>query len=274
MFIAKRYWIINQTQKGSVNDNYQITRDISYGPNDLQTFDIYSPENTFSTKTKVIILIHGGSWTHGDKSSMEDLLIRIQNTNPNYTIVNMNYVLANDNTYAFPNQFYDIDAVLNKLTLNQNIYNIIPEFALVGRSAGGHLALTYDYTHDKRDRVKVVCSIAGPTDFTHSFFQNDPSFEYLFNMLVDEKAYTPFTKLLNKLSPAYQVSRKSSPTIIFHGTNDTKVPFDNAEKLEKVLNNNNIPKKLLIFDEGHSNWGNDTMQIVDNELKLFLENNF
>ena len=259
----------------SVNNNtYQIIKDISYGSHPKQTFDIYSPTNSFVNKTKVIILIHGGRWINGDKSSMEGLLTRIQNTNPNYTIVNMNYVLANKNTFAFPNQFMDIELVLNELTLKHKEYKITPEFALVGKSAGGHLALMYDSSFDKLDRVKTVCSISGATDFTHPVFRDDPDFDYLYDLLVDKNYYSSSFDATSEISPLFQITRKSSPTIIFHGINDVKVPIDNAELLKEKLKYFKVPNKLLIIDEGHSNWGNETMQIFDLEFNMFLKDNF
>ncbi len=264
-----------ELNKSNNNNNYQITREISYGSSPEQTFDIYSPINSLTIiKTKVIVLIHGGSWMNGDKSSMEELLVRIQSTNPNYTIVNMNYVLANDNNFAFPNQFNDIDLVLNELTSNQEVYHIIPEFTLLGKSAGAQLALMYDNTFDKLDRVKTVCSISGPTDFTHTVFQDDPDFDYLFDLLVDKNYYSYSYGINLEISPLFQINRRTSPTIIFHGTNDVKVPIENAELLEEKLNRNRIPNKLLVFNEGHSNWSSNTMQVFDIELKLFLEKNF
>ena len=264
-----------ELNKSINNITYQTIRDISYGSSPEQTFDIYSPISTLATiKTKVIILIHGGSWMNGDKSSMESLLERIQNNNPSYTIVNMNYVLASENAFAFPNQFNDIDLLLNKLTAKQDEYHIIPEFTLVGKSAGAHLALMYDNSFDKLDRVKTVCSISGPTDFTHPVFQDDPDFDYLFDLLIDKSYYSYSFDITSEISPLFQINKRSSPTIIFHGINDVKVPIENAELLEEKLRRKRIPNKLLVFNEGHSNWNENSMQVFDLEFKLFLENNF
>jgi acetyl esterase/lipase len=264
--LNKEFIIFNKS------NDYQTIKDISYGPDSLQTFDIYSPLN--SVKTKVIVLIHGGSWMNGDKSNMEELLDRIKISNPNYTIVNMNYTLANTTTFAFPNQFNDIDSLLNKLTLNQETYHIIPEFALIGRSAGGYLALMYDYSYDKINRVKTVCSISGPTDFTHSYYQDAPSFNYLLKTLVDTNEYSNVVNVAKVLSPVFQVSINSSPTIMFYGINDTKVPIDNPNTLNHTLKEFNVPKKLFIFNEAHSGWNANTMHILDKEIKLFLQKYF
>jgi acetyl esterase/lipase len=41
--------------------------DVAYGTDPLQKMDIYLPANRSVTSTKVIVLIHGGAWTSGDK---------------------------------------------------------------------------------------------------------------------------------------------------------------------------------------------------------------
>lgn len=260
--------------QSDINTRSTSLQNVSYGSKPEQLFDIYLPEERSNTSTKVFVLIHGGSWTDGDKSNMNDIVTILQNSHPDYAIVNMNYVLADQNNHAFPNQFNDIDLLLNELTANSLEYQIAPEFALIGRSAGGHLALMYDYTLDEQDRVKMVCSFGGPTDFTHSFYQERPNFDHLFDLLVDTEAYPENMNLVRKLSPARRVSYASSPTIIFHGNNDNIVPVQNSKKLKRKLKKKNIPKRLFRLDEGHANWSEETMQFVDTKLSRFINNHF
>jgi len=258
-----------------LNERSVTLQNQSYGSESEQIFDIYLPEERSSNSTKVIILIHGGSWIDGDKSDMEDLIPLLQNANPNHAIVNMNYVLANQTTHAFPNQFFNIQDLLDELTTRSTELQITSEFALIGRSAGGHLALMYDYVYDELDRVKMVCTISGPTDFTHPFYIERPNFDELFELLVDTDAYPPNQNLIRKLSPAKRVNLNSSPTIIFHGNNDNIVPVANARKLKRKLKKKNIPKRLFRFDnEGHGNWSEETMQFVDLKLNRFINNHF
>ena len=42
---------------------------VSYGLDNNQVFDIYLPENR-TEDTKILFLIHGGSWVGGDKEQM------------------------------------------------------------------------------------------------------------------------------------------------------------------------------------------------------------
>ena len=42
--------------------------DVAYGVDALQKMDIYLPANRSTTSTKVVVMIHGGGWTSGDKA--------------------------------------------------------------------------------------------------------------------------------------------------------------------------------------------------------------
>ena len=44
--------------------------DISYGNNELQTYDLFLPAGRSSATTDLVLLIHGGSWISGDKSDI------------------------------------------------------------------------------------------------------------------------------------------------------------------------------------------------------------
>jgi len=42
--------------------------DVAYGVDAKQTMDIYLPANRRADSTKIMVMIHGGGWTTGDKS--------------------------------------------------------------------------------------------------------------------------------------------------------------------------------------------------------------
>jgi len=242
---------------------------VSYGENPQQVYDIYLPEGRSSEKTKVIILVHGGGWTAGDKEDMENFVELIQQFRPNHAIVNINYILANTSppfTPAFPNQFLDLGLVIDQIISQKENLNILPEFGLIGTSAGAHISLMYDYVYDTEDVVKMVCDIVGPTNFTDPHYADNPLFGLLLDVLVDESAYPFETNYAEATSPALNVSSSSSPSILFYGNQDPLVPLSNGELLEDNLSNTSIDHSFTVYNGGHGDW--DESSLLDLNIKL------
>lgn len=244
---------------------------VSYGNDPQQKYDLYLPANRSSTKTKVIMLVHGGGWTGGDKADMDFFISYIKQRHPDHAIVNVNYVLADIDTPAFPNQFLDLDAVIDKLTSEKNELQILPEFALVGASAGAHISLMYDYVYDTDDQVKIVGDIVGPTDFTDPFYSNNPNFPALMAALVDESAYPQGTNYAEVLSPALRVSNASSPTLLFYGNADPLVPLTNGTTLNTALNNSQIDHSFTIYDGGHGDWAQSDIENMKEQISIAVD---
>src|SRR5690606_32330235 len=244
---------------------------VSYGNNDQQKYDLYLPANRSVEKTKVIVLVHGGGWTGGDKADMGFFIQNIKLRHPDHAIVNINYVLADANTPAFPNQFLDLDAVINKLTDEKSELHILPEFALIGASAGAHISLLYDYVYDTDDQVKLVSDIVGPADFTDPFYSENPDFNMLMAALVDENAYPPGTNYAEVLSPALRVSNTSSPTLLFYGNTDPLVPLSNAATLNEALNVEEIDHNFTVYEGGHGNWSPTDFEDLQTQISTYVD---
>lgn len=243
-----------------------IFTDVSYGDHPQQVYDLYLPAGRSNSKTKVIIVVHGGGWIEGDKSDTVAFVDFLQNQHPDHAIVNTNYVLADINTPAFPNQFLDIQRVINKLKSEQESLQILPEFGLLGASAGAHISLMYDAIYDTDDEVKFVIDIVGPSDFTDPFYSNNPNFDILLNILVDTSAYPPNTDYASAVSPALQINATTSPTLLFYGDQDELVPLSNGETLANSLQSNGIDHIFTVYNGGH---GNDWSEadLLDLQLK-------
>lgn len=263
-------------QEDTVNQNplpvaAAITLDVPYGEHEAQTYDLYLPANRSSSKTKVIVLVHGGGWTSGDKSGMTEFVNLIQEEAPEYAIVNLNYVLADSETPAFPNQFLDIKLALLQLQDQAVSLKIKPEFALIGTSAGAHLSLMFDYVYDTDDLVKMVASIVGPTDFTDPFYSDDPVFGFLLSQLVDESAYQEGADYATLTSPALQASESSAPTIMFYGSDDPLVPLTNGTRLEEALASNSVSHSFTVYNGGHGDdWSSADYQNLELQLLDYL----
>jgi len=260
------------TEEGA-NLEALILLEESYGDDPQQVFDIYLPEGRSRTTTKVILLIHGGGWVGGDKEDMTGFISDIQQTHPDHAIVNMNYVLANlnTNTPAFPNQYLDIDLLINTLVDQSETLHIRPEIGIIGTSAGAHLGMMYDYVYDTNDRVKFVVDIVGPADFSDPFYADDPNFNIALSLLADETAFPEGTDLALSNSPSSQVNTLSSPTLLFYGNQDPLVPLTNGQRLDTSLNQFDIPHSFTIYDGGHGDdWSDASILDLRNKINSFI----
>jgi acetyl esterase/lipase len=253
----------------------QTFMNVSYGDDPQQVYDLYLPAGRSAAKTKVIVLVHGGGWVQGDKADMDFVVDHLRQRNPDHAVANINYVLADSGvTKAFPNQVLDLGAVLDQLENQRHQLQIKPEFALVGASAGAHLAMLYDYVYDGNDRVKVIGDVVGPTNFTDPYYASDPLFPLVMFLLADATAYPPGTNLPEALSPALQVTAASSPTFLFYGLTDSTVPISNAYALDSALAAQQVPHELTVYPGGHGNWPdtdlNDAMSKISDQIDVYL----
>ena len=238
-----------------------VMLDVSYGSNPQQVYDIYLPANRTVNKTKVILLVHGGGWTGGDKADMTGFVDFVQATFPDHAVVNTNYVLATfTGIPAFPNQYEDLEAVINQLRTQKDDLQIFPEFGMIGTSAGAHLSMMYDYVYDTTDEVKFVANIVGPSDFTDPFYADDPSFDVALELFVDESAYPDGTDYAAINSPVQVVTESGSPTAMFYGDMDPLVPLSNGNRLDSALFAKNIEHVFSIYNGGHGNDWSDADQ--------------
>jgi acetyl esterase/lipase len=250
----------------------EILLDVAYGPNARQIYDLYLPEGRTKENTKIIVLIHGGGWTSGDKADMSNFVSLLQENYPDYAVVNMNYVLAEEGVPAFPNQFLDVDSVITQLSSQEEDLQIKAEFGLIGTSAGAHIAMMYDYSYDITNKVKFVANIVGPTDFTDPFYANSPNFQLAISLLVDENAYPQGTNFAEAVSPVYQVTSSSSPTILFYGDQDPLVPLSNGETLKAALNSASVPISFNVYAGGHGNdWSLGDYIDLQSKLGVYIE---
>ena len=246
-----------------------VLTDVKYGESDKQRFDLFLPSGRQEGVTKVLVLLHGGSWVRGDKAGINSLVATLLDRFPEHAIVNMNYSLAGKENFAFPNQFNDIQKVLDHMTINAARYQVQPIFGIVGKSAGGHLGLMFDNAFDKYDQVKFVCSIAGPTNLTDPLYMQNAAFEKLHTMLIDTDVYKE--RSLKELSPLHTFSKTTSPSLLLYGKKDRKVPVSNGLDYAKALDEAAIKNELHLFEGGHiRNWTSKDWQKAYDRLEFFV----
>lgn len=229
--------------------------DISYGNNELQTYDLFLPAGRSSATTDLVLLIHGGSWISGDKSDIDGIVDLLQTTMPDYAIANMNYRLDIDPDRLFVDHMDDIDAVITDLMQDNTELGISNNIMLAGVSAGGHMTLLYAYSRNDNDYVKLAGNIIGPTNFLDpSYVDSDnPTFIATISAIIATTG-RPLTEtdFYNAVSPIHFVDGSTVPTIQFLGELDPLIPVTQGTSLQDELNSSGITNDLIIYEgEGH-----------------------
>ena len=228
---------------------YRELKNIKYGnaAGDENMFDAYFPKEV-QPNARVIVYIHGGGWTGGDKEEFPKQLIEELVGKRGYIVASMNYRLVKDGNNRFPAQIEDVKKALAFISKNAKKYEYNGnEYALMGGSAGGHLAMLYAYGYDAKRQVKTVIDLWGPTDLTDKAVRADGSDadRTVINFLGEKDVNAQITK---DASPVYHLTKETAvPTILFHGGEDPLVHVSQSENLYKKLKALEIPAQLEIY---------------------------
>lgn len=239
------------------------TFNLAYGTNAQQKLDMYLPANRIDSSTNVFVMIHGGSWSAGDKSDLNPFVDQIKAGLPTYAIVNINYRLATTfGTNLWPTQFTDVKAAFDYVVAQASYYHYNPNKIVVyGESAGAHLAMLKAYQANTDKRVKAVIDVFGPTDMAGLYNFQTAISKPLFELFMGgDPTANPI--VYTNASPLLSVTSTSPPTIIFHGDSDKVVPYDQSDKLNIALQTAGVIHEYTLYPgEGHGQF--NTTNLID-----------
>lgn len=248
---------------------------VAYGADAAQKMDVYLPAGRTTLSTKVLVFIHGGSWSGGDKSDFDEAITAILPRLTNYALININYRLANSGANKFPTQMTDIQSALDFVKSKSPEYLVDANtVGLIGASAGAHLALLQAYKFNADGRIKAVVDLFGPTDLT-DLYVNHPFPTASQPVLVNFLGATPATNatLYQQASPINFVTAQSVPTQIFHGDVDIINPIKQSLALKAKLQANNVKVEMTTYTgEGHGWLGNNLLDTYNKAVTFILQN--
>lgn len=217
--------------------------------------DIYLPPNT-SGKVPLVIWVHGGGWLSNDKYAdmgyMKAMIAEI--INQGYALASIDYRFSTQ--AVFPAQMLDCNGAISYLYDHAKDYGFDRErFALMGFSAGGHLAsmlgLSKNNSVDaffmpgssKKFSFKAVVDFYGPAEL--SLFQGATDAKSPEGLLIGA-APLDRPDLAKIASPVSYVDEKDPPFLIIHGEKDDLVSPRQSQLLHSWLKVKGVPSELII----------------------------
>ena len=244
----------------------ETIHNVAYGTDSKQKMDIYLPANRNTENTKLLIVIHGGGWNGGDKSELAPYISELQKRLPDYAFANINYRLFNLNsgTNKFPTQENDVKGAIEFLANKSGDYKISQTIALLGASAGGHLALLQGYKNASTEQVKAIISFFGPTDLTELYSHpSNPGVPFLLNAITGTTP-TQNQDLYKQSSPINFVTAISPPTLLLQGGQDLFVPEAQSVHLKNKLQSLGVAHQYVFYpNEGHGWRGKNLSDSLD-----------
>jgi acetyl esterase/lipase len=213
-------------------------RTIPYDPETKLTLDLYPAEE--SGARPCILVIHGGSWAAGDSKQLPELNSVLAKTG--YHVASINYQLAP--TFRFPAPVENVRRAIQYLKEHASELSIAGDrFVLLGRSAGGQVALLAAYTLND-PAIKGIINFYGPTDMVWGY--QNPTNPLVLNSRKIMEDYIGGT--LSQLPRQYKqssatetVSAQSPPTLMIFGQNDPLVSPKHGAHLSAKLKARQIP---------------------------------
>ena len=252
----------------SLQTNYT---NVAYGTDPSQVMDVYLPPNRSIANTNVLIMIHGGGWNSGDKTDFAAFIDTIQTRFPTYAIFNINYRLANGILNLFPTQENDVRSAVAFIYSKKVSYKISDNYAILGASAGAHLALLEAYKDTTPIRMKTVIDFFGPTDMAAMY--NDPAIPGGDIPILAVMGTTPLldSLLYAQSSPINFVTPRVTPTIILHGGSDIIVKHEQSDSLFAHLDSANVAAAYVLYPTQNHGWTNtDTLNNSFNNIQAFV----
>lgn len=220
--------------------------------------DIYVPAGA-KKNTPLLIWLHGGGWMHNDKyadmSYMKNTIRAI--LDQGYALASIDY--RHSTTAIFPAQIQDCNQAVQFLYDNASKYGFDRNsFALIGFSAGGHLAsllalsnnqnISGFYANGKKPsfKIKAVIDFYGPSNLIMFFDNMKPT--DVDNPICILLGSSPLVRpdVSAFASPVTYVDKDDPPFFIVHGEKDDGVPPAQSYLLKAHLDLMRVANELTI----------------------------
>ncbi len=254
-----------------------IYKDISYGDKESNKFDLYVPNDNSKENYGLVVYLHAGGFTTGDKSDDKQILQWL--CSKGYVTAGINYTLRTDeNNASVYSQSIEIkEAIPVVLEEAKKLGYNLDDMVISGGSAGGTLAMLYAYRDAEESPipVKMMFEMVGPPSFfaedwdTYGLDKNNEAAAGLFGVMLGSEinkeiiGTDELQEVMKPISAYAWINENSVPSVIAYGTYDKVAPFKAVKHLVNALEENNVDYKY--FEATHSGHG------LQNDDKIYKE---
>jgi acetyl esterase/lipase len=256
----------------------EIHDDLQYGTGggEKLLLDLARPAK-LDKATPCIVFIHGGGWAAGNRKAHYNRMKRA--AEEGFVSATISYRLVKDSKHRWPAQIEDCKCAIRWLRANAERFSIDPDrIGAFGDSAGAHLSMLLG-TMDKPDglegeggssdhssKVQAVVAYYGPTNLTVEY--PDASRNIVANFiggpLSDRRSD------YERASPLRYVNAGDAQTLIFHGTKDVLVPYQQAFEMATALTDAGVGGRVEILLGHNHGWGGETARHTERETMEFF----
>lgn len=211
---------------------------------DLHLHAFYPEDHSIDDKRPAIVFFFGGGWVGGNPRQFYQQATHFSKLG--FVCFSAEYRVRNFHKTTPFECVEDGKSAVRFIRSNATRFGINPQQIIAsGGSAGGHVAACTGVIrgHEEKEEDISVSSV--------------PNAMILFNPVLDtsEKGYgaEKVKGRETEISPCHQVNKNIPPCLVFHGTNDKTVPYENAERFEQLMiENGNNCLTIPFFGRGHS----------------------
>lgn len=252
-----------------------------YGyPNKALIMDIMKPQA--KEPLPAVLYVPGGAYISSDRNKYFQTKVDIAEAG--YVVASIEYRVAPGVLY--PDSLKDVKSALRFLRVNAKRFNIDPNrIAIMGNSAGGHLAALAGTTIDMKEfnegdnleystKVNAVIDLYGPSDLTKigeglanqdiltdsHYSESAPAGLWINGMATNVKTTGGIKtnpERAAKANPINYISKDTPPFLVMVGNKDIRVSANQSELLHDALIQKGIDSTFYILNgagHGGSQW--------------------